>query len=85
MLEDVVTIDDRCTMPDGSSLHVTHKGTATMTVVVDGTSRNITLSNACYSPKLAVNLISLCTIMEKGCRLEQRNGRHAITRAKNAS
>ncbi|DBA02340.1 TPA: LOW QUALITY PROTEIN: hypothetical protein N0F65_006215 [Lagenidium giganteum] len=61
MLEDVVTIDDRCTMPDGSSLHVTHKGMATMTVVVDRTSRNITLLNACYSPKLAVNLISLCS------------------------
>ncbi|DAZ92900.1 TPA: hypothetical protein N0F65_000591, partial [Lagenidium giganteum] len=38
----------------------------------------ITFKDACFSPKLAINLISLGSLMERGCHLATVNGRHAI-------
>ncbi|DAZ99961.1 TPA: hypothetical protein N0F65_008768 [Lagenidium giganteum] len=38
----------------------------------------VTFKNACLSPKLAINLISPGSLMERGCHLATVNGRHAI-------
>ncbi|DAZ93861.1 TPA: hypothetical protein N0F65_009583 [Lagenidium giganteum] len=78
MLQDTQATDEGCVLPDGSKLLVTHRGTATVSSNVDGIEKVITLSNACYSPKVAVNLISMGTLLEKGCTLVKRNGRLAM-------
>ncbi|DBA04492.1 TPA: hypothetical protein N0F65_011040, partial [Lagenidium giganteum] len=78
MLDDTLATDEGCALSDGSKLLVTHRGTAKIVATVDGVDRCITLANACYSPKVAVNLISMGTLLEKGCTLEKRNGRLAM-------
>ena len=83
MLANIEPTDEGCKLPDGSRLAVTHRGTATLTVRVNGQDQTITLANACYSPKLAINLISLGTLMEKGCSLCTVNGRHALKKGNN--
>ncbi|DBA00271.1 TPA: hypothetical protein N0F65_007915 [Lagenidium giganteum] len=78
MLHGTLTTEEGCVLPDGSKLLVTHRGTAKVTAIVDGIERTTTLSNACYSSKVAVNLISMGTLLEKGCALEKRRGRLAM-------
>ncbi|DBA01540.1 TPA: hypothetical protein N0F65_011511 [Lagenidium giganteum] len=78
MLDDTLATDECCVLTDGSKLLVTHRGTAKIVATVDGVDKCITLANACYSPKVAVNLISMGTLLEKGCTSEKCNGRLAM-------
>lgn len=80
MLESIVTCDEGCRLPDGSRMKVTHRGNVTLPVTVDGRRTTVTLRNVCYSPTLAVNLISLGSLMEIGCELTVKNAKHALVK-----
>jgi hypothetical protein len=70
--------DVATTLPDGSKMKVTRQGTARLRVRGDGESYWITLKDACYSPKLALDLVSLGTLMDKtkaGCVIGTWKGR----------
>ena len=65
-------------LPDKSTLRVTRRGKARLRVKVDGEAYWIELRNVNYSPKLAINLISLGTLMLQGYRLADKNSGHAL-------
>jgi hypothetical protein len=78
-----VTDDVGTTLPDGSKMTITRRGTAKLRVHADGEYYWVSLKNACYSPKLALNLISLGSLLSKeqgapGCDIGTKNGRHAV-------
>ena len=80
MLEDVQEEDSECILPDNQVLRITHKGSTTLQVEIDGTKQKVKLTNVYFAPKLARNLISFGELEKRGCILSYEANQKFITR-----